>query len=213
MNILKTLKDIAKNNRAITEIFKADLQIGSPKLCVITGNNTSGKSVLRKILHLHHDKQKVEYIHLSQSGRSHSSGLFRVAVYGSEEDESTGYNSSQLVTKAIKNGQQREKPFSLMFDEPEIGCSEELALSLGMYLADKIETMPHLAGMFVVTHSRQIVKALLPLNPTHFRMGGDQITLEQWMNREISPISIEELQNLGIERWRAVQQIINENKK
>lgn len=193
-------------------ILTAKVEIGNPKLCVITGNNVSGKSLLRKILFVLHKDAGIEYIHLSQAGRKSNNAL-NSFIYGSEEDESTGYNSTGIVLGAIRTGLARTKPFSIMLDEPEIGCSEELALSLGIRIARDYFTMPQMSGMFIVTHSRNLVKPLLPLQPTHIRMG-DETTLDQWMNREIIPIeSLEDLKQAGLEKWRAIENVLKERKQ
>ena len=104
--------------------FRCKLEKNHSKLCVITGPNASGKSLLRKILHNHHHDKKIEYIVTSQEKRCASSGIERVLIYGSDEDESTGCNSIKTLLKVIKTGKSRESSFSIMLDEPEIGCSQ-----------------------------------------------------------------------------------------
>ena len=172
---------------------------------MITGPNASGKSLIRKILAARYRETGTEYIHTSQEKRSSSSGIQRVFIYGSEEDDSTGYNSVKTVLTAIRTGQGRGKPFGLMLDEPEIGCSEETAAALGLRLARDLETMTHLHGLYVITHSRELVRQLLPLNPTHWRLE-DGLSLTAWAARSVCPVeSLEALIDTGRDRWRAVQ--------
>ena len=137
--------------------FRCCVQPGHRRLCVITGPNASGKSLVRKILAARYQQSDVEYIHTSQEKRSSSSGIQRVFIYGDEAEDSTGFNSVKMVLTAIRTGQGREKPFGLMLDEPEIGCSEETAAAIGIRVARDLETMTHLHGLYVITHSRALV--------------------------------------------------------
>lgn len=188
--------------------FRCALQVGHPQLCVITGQNASGKSLVRKVLQNHCAEGKIEYIHMSQCGRGQG-GIVGALIYGSEVDESTGKNSVKTLLTAFKTGQQRDKPFVLMFDEPEIGCSEEVQAGMGLRIMRDFGTMPNMVGMFIVTHGRNLVKQLLPMNPTHWRMSEDAMTLDQWVNREIVPVeSLEDLTTLGHERWCQVEQML-----
>lgn len=194
--------------------FVAQLHVGHPKLTIVTGPNASGKSFFRKVLISKHQyNYKLQTIHLSQAGRCQG-GIVRAFLYGNEEDDSTGFNSAHTLVTAIKTGQARTEPFTLILDEPEIGCSEELQAALAIRLARDFETMPHLNGCFIITHSRQFVKQLLYLNPSHCRLANDNLTLNQWVEREIVPVeSIEDLKEKGRECWQAVQTIINRTNK
>jgi hypothetical protein len=212
--MIEMLEDAQKFK--VMSIFEHQLQPANPKLCIVTGKNVSGKSLLRKVLHNCHHDANVEYIHLSQSARCGNGGLgaMRSMVYGSEIDDSTGYNSTSVVTTALKTGASRDKPFSLMLDEPEIGCSEELSAALGVRIVRDFDTLTNLVGMIIVTHSRQLVKHLLPLNPTHLRMANDGMTLEQWVNREIVPVaSLEDLKDEGHKKWGEIEKIIRKGKE
>lgn len=184
--------------------FRCSLQIGHPKLCVITGKNASGKSVIRKILHNHHDDHKLKYMVLSQEGRCASGGFERLFLYGTEKDESTGYNSVKMLLKAIQSGQSWEQPFGMMIDEPEIGCSEETQAAMGLRIARDFDTLPQLNGMFIITHSRQLVKNLLSVKPTHWRLEEDGLSLEQWVEREVVPCDLEALLSEAKEKWHLV---------
>ena len=185
--------------------FKCAVQPGHSRLCVITGPNASGKSLVRKILAARYRQMGTEYIHTSQEKRSSSSGIQRVFIYGDEAEDSTGFNSVKMVLTAIQTGQGREKPFGLMLDEPEIGCSEETAAALGIRVARDLDSMSLLHGLYVITHSRALVMRLLPLEPTHLRLE-DDLSLTTWAFRLTRPVeSLEDLVKTGQDRWRAVQ--------
>ena len=186
--------------------FQSHLERGHPKLCVITGQNTTGKSVLRKIIHNHYYDRNIEYMSISQEQKCSGSGIERVLIYGTEQDESTGYNSVKTILKAIQTGQSRENPFAIMLDEPEIGCSEETQAGIGLKLVKEIDTMPNLDGLYVVTHSRQLVKNLISIKPTHWHLG-NKLSLEEWLERDIVPANLEALLVEGKEKWHAVNKM------
>lgn len=189
--------------------FRCIVQTHHPKLCVITGPNVSGKSLLRKVLQGNCGRQKIECIHLSQAGRCES-GIVRALVYGDEREDSTGKNSVSTFLTAIKTGQKREHPFVIVFDEPEIGCSEELQMAVGLRLARDLDTMPNMVAAFVISHSRQLVRHLLPLNPTHWRLSEDGMTLQQWTEREILPIDdLDSLNDVCHKRWSIINNMMN----
>lgn len=189
--------------------FKCQITWGHPKLVIITGPNAAGKSVLRKIIHNQVADRKMTYFNYSQEGKAQSHGLQRLMIYGTETDESTGYNSVKSFTKCLQSIKAAERPCFAMIDEPEIGCSEEVQAGIGLRLAqetpDMDNTMPNVGGIFVVTHSRQLIKHALPANPTHWRLSDDGMTFRQFVEREIVPADLDELLALGKETWHKVR--------
>lgn len=197
--------------------FKADLQPAYHRLCVITGPNASGKSLLRKVLHARYHQQKVEFIPISQEKRCVARGLERIMVYGDEAEESTGRNSVRMLLKAFQTGRERRHTFALMFDEPEIGCSEETQAAIGDRIGAELNSMTYAHAIYVVTHSRALVKTLRrSVEPTHLRLGGDKMTLHEWADRPLGVnlgSDLEDLVKLGRERWLAVQGILDQRKE
>ena len=188
--------------------FSCHLTLGHPTLAVMTGPNVSGKSLARKVLYHIHKDSKIEYIHTSQQARS-TGGIMRAFMYGDEAEESTGYNSIGTLLGAFKTAKARTASVSILFDEPEIGCGEELQAAIGVRIAQEINAIPNLAALFVVTHSRYVVKQLLSLSPTHLRLGDGEYSLQEWCEREVTPVvSLESLRETGIERWRAVEKLL-----
>lgn len=79
-----------------------------------------------------------------------------------------------------------------MLDEPEIGCSEETQAAIGLKVASTIDSMSNLHGMYIVTHSRLLVKHLCQtVKPTHWRLGDDGLSLDQWVCRDVTPIDLD----------------------
>jgi len=189
--------------------FCFNYELNNPNVFLIIGNNSCGKSLLRKILHNYHHKDNVEFLNSSMEDRC-KSGIQRAFIYGSEEDDSSGFNSAKFIKKAFSN---REKAFSIMLDEPEIGCSEELSYSLVKYMLKNIPNMTNLNCLYVITHSRVFAKTMLDLNPSFIYMhlkNKNPMTLNEWLNREIKEIDLEEMYNLSLENWRIVEKLRKE---
>ena len=192
--------------------FACDFTLQNPNLILITGPNASGKSLLRKILHGRVNKKDMIYVNTSQQGRC-TGGIERAFIYGSEAEESTGFNSIKQIKKCFNSIKQYEKPCVVMLDEPEIGCSEEVQAAMGIRIADelsRIEDIPMLQCFFIITHSRQLVKYISSANPSHWRLSGDNMTLEQFVNREIAPADLDKITEESNEKWRAVAKMIEE---
>lgn len=170
-------------------VFFSNYTNNESPLTIVTGNNASGKSFVRKILQsmcAMRDAGKIECIHLSQQGRC-TSGIPRMFIYGSEDDESTGANTIQSITGAFSTSNKRDSEHFLIFDEPEIGLSDEYAGGMGIRIREFIEEKPDLLfGAVVITHSKYLLKELLPLNPNHMNVS-DDATLEDIVNREVVP--------------------------
>ena len=174
--------------------------LSNEKLVVVTGGNASGKSLFRKILAAHYKDRNL--IHVSQEGRT-KSGIQRAFMYGSEEDDSTGYNSVKTLLKAIQSAQDGRH---LLIDEPDIGASDEVQAGMGLKIFESLE---NLKFVIVITHSRELVAELLPARPSHLRLG-DQMELIDWIDRKIVPADLEKLVSDGKEMWRKVAKLINE---
>lgn len=190
--------------------FQCNVDFQNPKLCVVTGPNVSGKSLLRKIFHSHFSRASIEFINLSQEGRC-SGGIIKSLIYGNEIEDSTGYNSAKIISTAFKTGHNRTKKFTLLFDEPEIGCGEELQLLIGERIADQYDKMINSIGVIIITHSRVIAKELMKHNPTHLSLAKD-VGLNNWINRSVEKpsYSLEDLVDTGYERWKQVESLIKD---
>lgn len=195
-------KFIAGENPAI----EAELDKGSGKLVLVTGDNASGKSFIRRyICYLAHER-KIEAIHLSQEGRSGGSGISRLMIYGTEEDESTGYNSVKTFQKSVKTSANRTASHILFYDEPEIGLSDKYAAALGIELNNFIkESADHLIACFVATHNKALAARLE--NPWHLRLGGCN-NLQDWLNQKVEPGNLEELSTIGLDRWHKINNLL-----
>lgn len=194
--------------------FKCSFTWDNPNLVIITGPNTCGKSVLRKIIHNRCGDANLMYVSCSQEGRTSSSGLQRLMMYGNENEDSTGYNSAKQLISCMKSIKKYDKPCVVMLDEPEIGCSEEVQAAIGERIADELsnmEAMPAVKCFFMVTHSRQVISHVMRAKPSHWRLADDGMTLDQFLNREIVPANLEALIEQGKKTWSVVNNLTRKN--
>lgn len=170
---------------------------------VVTGENAAGKSLFRRLLTAHLNKRDIQVIHLSQQGRA-TSGVVRAMVYGSEEDEATGAISCHTLLTGFTTSRGREKDHVLIYDEPEIGMSEEAQMGAGEFIVNElVGNWPQkLLGYVVMTHSRHIAGQLMKINGAKFvNIGGKYKTAEEWINRSLVPIPPAMVKEAGRANW------------
>ncbi|MDD5651695.1 MAG: hypothetical protein PHF86_14970 [Candidatus Nanoarchaeia archaeon] len=165
---------------------------GHKDIVVVTGENATGKSFIRRLYYTILKQMKLEVIHLSQQGRS-SSGIPAAMIYGDESYNSTGYLTALTVVNGIKNCQKREHEHYIIWDEPDIGLSEKYSGAVGVKIREFVENIPALTkGVVVISHSKPLIRQLLPLNPSHLRVGGCS-DLKTWLNTVDEPGNLEDL--------------------
>ncbi len=187
--------------------IETKLDVGESKLVVITGENASGKSLIRRIISVALRKMNVECIHLSQEGRA-TEGIQRAFIYGAEEWESTGYISSKTVQKSIITSQKRENRHGIFWDEPDIGLSDNYAAGVGVKIRDFLTNSPDkLFVSFLVTHRKSLVEQLIPLKPWNLRLSGYP-DLETWIKTPVIPLDPEKLHTNGLKLFRRLAKFI-----
>lgn len=191
-------------------VFNHTLFSTKSSLVVVTGDCASGKSFIRRLVQIACRKKNTECIHLSQQGKC-SSGIPRLFIYGSENEESTGYNTVNTLLTSFNTSKNRTVSHVLVYDEPDIGLSDEYAAGVGIRLREFIEKKPeHLKGIVIMSHSRYLLKELLPLNPNHLNLT-DNKTLKEITDREITPnMDLEGLRKRGLETQKKINKILKE---
>lgn len=186
---------------------------GKYPIVIVTGENATGKSFFRRLYQLiFRDYCKIECMHLSQQGRS-SGGITRAFIYGDESWESTGDISGRTVTTGIKTCISRENKHAIIWDEPDIGLSDSYSAGIGVEIRKFVENLPELTfGVIVITHSKHLIKELLPLNPHHLRLG-DNKSLQSYLKERVKPKYINTLRDRADETFKKIQSIINEKDK
>jgi hypothetical protein len=185
---------------------------GQGKLILGLGGNASGKSFFRRVVQSVCKHADVECIHLSMEGRG-TSGITRSFIYGTEEYRSTGQNSAQTVLTAISTSLGRENKHVLFFDEPDIGLSDGWAASVGETLLKFSQnSTDQLVAAFIITHSKPLVRQLIPSNPHYLSFRSCPFTpIKQWVNIPPEIRTLEELQKMSMERFKLIQGIMNKN--
>lgn len=179
---------------------------GLCRILIATGENASGKSLFRRLyltaIKEYYPKIK-EVMHISQQGRCQE-GIVRAFVYGAEDWEATGVISLRTFKAGFDTSHGREHPHIIIWDEPEIGMSEETQMAAGQYVAKRCKDWPeNLKGLIFTTHSRHFAAALKDLHGVGFlNLGNKYKTLEAWIDREIVPNDYETLMDHALERFR-----------
>jgi hypothetical protein len=221
----RTAKAIVKNVLEQWDYFGGDdpaipaLWVkGSSPLFLVLGENAGGKSFFRRCISLEiRDRSGIkEVIHLSMEARTGATfmGAAKAFVYGDENSRSTGENSVNTISGAITTCRDRTHPHVLYWDEPDIGMSEGAAAGAGIAIAEFVADLPeHTKGVFITTHSRAMVEQLVDLKPHYLHLGTDPKlapqTLQEWLEREVVPVSPDELKEASRARFRAIQKILN----
>ncbi len=185
---------------------------GVGRFAVVLGENASGKSFFRRCVTAVAHEGGAEPIPISMEGRGLSYGGIGGLIYGDEAWQSTGQNSVGTVLGGITTCRNREKPHVMFWDEPDLGLSDSWAAGMGIALREFAEDLPkHTKAVFLVTHSRALVRELLPVKP-HYLYLGDAAgprTFVEWLNRPIEPRPIETLHEESMRRFRMIRKILD----
>lgn len=191
---------------------------GTSPLIVIVGDNASGKSFCRRIVQVLCKENKIECMPISAEGRRHiSHAPWLTFVYGDEDTQATGVNSMNTVLVGIRTSTNREHQHVIFWDEPDFGLSPSWAAGVGQKLCGFAQEPPDkLVTACVVTHSRDLVRELLPAKPFYLHLGTDPReapkTLEEWIEQRPVPRNPEDLPGLSHKRFKAIQRILDRKK-
>lgn len=168
---------------------------------IVSGTNSSGKSMVLKIFSAILALDEIEPIQVSMRYRAghEVSGIQRAMMFGSEDDESTGVISIAAMETAIRTANGRNKEHWILFDEPDIGLSEEYAIPMGRKIGLTAAKLPkHTQGVVIVSHSKPLIKGLLRelgYQP-HFLHLASTNALNEWLNTSTER-TLEELDELS----------------
>ena len=182
---------------------------GKYPIVVMTGENATGKSFFRRLLQVSFKKHgNIECIHLSQEART-KGGCFSAFIYGDENWESTGQITGRTVVTGVNTCNNRDTKHTIIWDEPDLGLSDEYSAGVGVKIREFVENVSELTfGVIIITHSKHLIRQLLPLNPHHLRFG-DNKSLNSFLNESVIPKNIDELGDKANETFRKISAIIN----
>lgn len=170
---------------------------------ILTGNNGSGKSVIRKQLpfafkdlyNLNDVKETSGWVLSTSMDARTGSNAEWGALSGIMNDTSwvaTSQNTLHSIKGLLDSAEKSEKVKYVVIDEYEIGCSEETIVALAQYISQRIQkllTDKKIIGAMIITHSRIGCEHI---QFDHF-VNIEGRTYEEWKNREIIPTDLEEL--------------------
>ncbi len=189
--------------------FLTEIKIVPDTVTILTGKNASGKSLIRKLLNQNLtetlNKKKVFIPHASQEIRTKSNPEMGALASMTHDTEwlATSQNTLHTIDMVLKY----ENPDFIVIDEPEIGLGEELQVGMASYLNEKIKSVK--CGVLIITHSKHIVKNLVHDNFINL----EGMTEQQWLEREIKAVSIEEFREYANGLFGAIRDRINSNKE
>ena len=187
------------------------LQPGHDRLLVITGENATGKSLLRRILQQLSRDDKVEAMAISPEYRQ-MGGIARAFVFGDETYEASGQIACHVVTTAIRTSKGRETPHIIILDDVDVGLSDNASAGVAeAIVAYCNEPGPHLGFVTVITHRKPILAAFAQAGASHIRVG-DELTLTQVVEQPIIPIPPEVVQERAHIMFQKVQKVLKEKR-
>lgn len=217
----------------IEKIIDTADQIEPYKITILTGSNGSGKSMVRKQLTFKLcnkiPEQQNNYGKLtadvSMQRRTESNpylGALGSFMHDSGTDPTSISTYQHIDTLLNSFTSNKEKVINskryLIIDEPEIGMSKESQLGFVEYLLSRTdEILEHTYGLLIITHSECLVQALtkseyIKDKVTFLNLDG-YATPEEWINREIKPVNLEELAERSHKLFIAINERMKSNKE
>lgn len=177
---------------AYENILDALDQIKTGHVTILTGDNGTGKSLIRKVLcsslrnQENDDTIKIADISMEKRTGLHA-GLGGGGVFFRDvEWVATSDNSLSFLYSLLNSAKDRY----LVLDEPELGMSQDLQKSIGIYLSKRIpETMKENRGMLIITHSREFVRSL---SVEHVFVNLQKKSEEEWLNESTKEIDLDD---------------------
>lgn len=209
-------KDISKKNlnNHIDRLIDILDEIEIGKITILTGGNATGKSVIRKLLNLKlmektgSDKSVVSSISMQMRVNTPDS-LLGTGLDSMMKDlpwESTSEHTVCLLEGLLDVFNESEgnggKRF-LVIDELETGMSKEVQAGTCIWLNEILnpETVRDKTyGVLLITHSDTVVRTVR--HDSFINIDG--MTEEEWLNREIVPVTPDELKNWSSALYAAI---------
>lgn len=186
------------------------------KVAIVYGDNAAGKSFIGKLVETVARSQSLHCMSAAVRNRT-SSGVGKAMVFGDEETQSTGQTSLSVMQLAIRTAQDTDKGCLITLDEPDIGLSRKYSKALGKYLAEQANSLPNNKLFIVITHNTDMLQAYLnELSVPFLSLGvNTNKTLVDWMTDETEATfdDFDQLNQIALERWRAIELTLEEIKK
>ena len=190
-------------------IIEVSKQIHLNKIYVLTGENGSGKSLIRKAISEWLTKlnngERVRIADISMERRTGlHSDLGGMGVFlRDSSDDATSLNSLRFIQQILNSVTDR----FVVLDEPEIGMGLNMQMSIGNYLTKRLpEVLEKNKGILIITHSKELVKQLTSLNVGFLNLQNKD--LQTWLTEEPMLIDLEEWQEQQLALYRRIRKQI-----
>lgn len=202
----------------VKRVHRLDVTSDSPLVCVL-GDNSSGKSLLRREVQETCEAASYGFFDLSMELRSQDPWI-RAETYGDEEVMSTGMISLSAMRRSLSRN--HIEPCVLFWDEPDVGLSDEVAAGMGLEILNFLanNTSRGVLGFFLVTHRRSMLEIILEEStrrPPHVLFVSASKkrpkTLTEWLDRKVVPRSSSSVIDEGVERFHAMNEYLNRSKR
>lgn len=190
---------------AFNNICDALDQIHLGKITILTGDNGTGKSLIRKVLASNLAKENGgEIVQLAHSSMDQRTGqhphLSAMSVMMNDNPWSaTSTNSYRFIKALLESSPNRY----IVIDEPEVGMSQSLQASVAEWLNKTLgETKNNYLGVLVITHSKEIVKRL---TTAEVFVNIQKKTKEEWLNSEPELMDLEDFEEKTLALFRVLR--------
>ena len=185
------------------------------EVTILTGDNATGKSVIRKTLWQHinellgieEQKSFVSDISMERRTGLHpgmgGGGVF-LRDCGWTPTSMETYNFIKGIFKNLNDDNEKISKRFIVLDEPEIGASKEVQKAFAKYINnfyEKIHDNNKCYGLLVITHSDEIIKNLKCDNFLNIQ----GLTKKEYLNREIKDIDLEEINEFSLNLFKAIR--------
>lgn len=180
--------------QAFDNIVDALEQIELGKVTILTGDNGSGKSLIRKVLASDlKRKNNGEKVIVADSSMDKRTGLHSEMGGGGVFLRDTSWIATSSNTiHGIKGLFSCSDDRYIVLDEPEIGMSASMQMSWGKYINDYLtENKNKYKGVLIISHSKTLINQLTIADKF---INIQKKTKEEWMNEEPEMIDIEEFE-------------------
>lgn len=192
-------------DKSIDNIIDAIDKIQFGKIIILTGENGSGKSLIRKLLPYQlKDKNGGELVKVASTSMDRRTGLHSemggAGVFCRDTEwVATSENSFSFIRQIINSVKDR----FVVIDEPEIGMSDTLKISVGHWLNKKLpDLLANNKAVMIITHSKDLIKQIT-CEYDFINIQG--LTKEEWMNEVPKMIDIDEWSERNTELFKALQ--------
>lgn len=176
------------------------------KVTILTGDNGTGKSLIRKVLASSlKDENNGVIPKLAHTSMEQRTGLHSEMGGGGvflrdNEYSATSSNSIHFIKGVLNSSHGRY----VVIDEPEIGMSLSMQASVGEWLNKTLtENKEKYLGVLVITHSKEIVRRLT-CSDTFVNIQG--LDMSGWLNQEPELIDLDEFDEKSTTLFKLLQE-------